>query len=146
MFPVWHIKFHQYFRNLFILSPILQKPLFINLTFFRRFFTGTQYQLFGDSWAQTCLRQMNKKSSVPWDRHCPGSFRSAFKSLICTNSLPNMSQTYFTLALSLGHLQFRVPGDGVGATATSSSGECSQFASGMISWGSVNKYIFSSVR
>lgn len=36
LFPIWHIKSHQYFKNLFIPSPILQEPLFINLTFFRR--------------------------------------------------------------------------------------------------------------
>lgn len=138
MFPIWHIKFHQYFKNLFILNPILQEPLFTNLTFFRRFSTGTQYQLFGDSWAQTCLGQMNQKSSVSWDKDRPGSFRSAFKSLIWTNSLPTMSQTCFIMALSLGPLQSGVPGDGVGATATSSTGECSQFASGKISCVSVN--------
>lgn len=70
----------------FIPSPILQEPLFINLTCFRKFFTGTLYQLFGDSWAQTCLRQMNQESSVPWD--CPQSFRSAFKSLIIFYTCP----------------------------------------------------------
>lgn len=79
LFPIWHIKSHQYFKNVFILSPILQEPLLINLTSLKRFFTGTQYQLFGDSWAQTCLRQMNQKSSVSWDRDCPRSFRSASK-------------------------------------------------------------------
>lgn len=36
--------------------------------------------------AQTCLRQMNQKSSVLWDTDCPGSFRSASKSLIQANT------------------------------------------------------------
>lgn len=38
LFPIWHIKLCQYFKNLFILSPILQASLFINLTFFSSFF------------------------------------------------------------------------------------------------------------
>lgn len=87
LFSTWHVKFHQYFKSLSILSPILQESLSINLTFFRRFLLVLNSNYFQLWLYSTNVPQANEsKVRVLWDRDCSESFRSASKSLIHTNT------------------------------------------------------------